>query len=92
MDDSQMHLLCKRYQFQKVTNGDSSAVEKAKLSRQRTGWWLSRERRRQFEHKGTAPGNAGGGELFCTLTVVVVIGVYANVKTHGIICLLPHKK
>ena len=86
-----MHLLCKRYQSQKVTNGDSSAVEKAKLSRQRTGQWLSRERRRQFEHKGTAPGKVGGGELFCTLTVVVVIGVYANVKTHGIICLLPHK-
>lgn len=30
MDDSQTHLLCKRYQSQKVTNGDSSAVEKAK--------------------------------------------------------------
>lgn len=30
-----------------------------------------------------------GGGLLCTLMVVVVIGIYANVKTHGIVCPAP---
>lgn len=92
MEDSQTPLLCKGHQSQKVTNGDSSAVEKANRSRQRTGRWLSRGgRRRQFKRKGAAPGDVGGGELFCTLTAVVVIGIHADVKTHGIVSPPPQK-
>ena len=48
-------------------------------------------RRRQFKRKGAAPGDVGGGELFCTLTAVVVIGIHADVKTHGIVSPPPQK-
>lgn len=50
MDDSQTHLLCKRYQSQKVTNGDSSAVQKAKNDQDR-------------EQVGGCQGEGGGDSL-----------------------------
>lgn len=45
----------------------------------------------QMQRGGTRE-RGGGCELFCTPTVVVVIGIYANVKTPGIICPLPDKE
>lgn len=88
MEDSQTPLLCKRYQSQKVTNGDSSAAKRqtdqdreqvAGCQGEGGGGSLNAKGR-----KGAAPGNVGGGELFCTLTAVVVTGIHADVKTHGI--------